>query len=171
MHVPVKVAIVCGILLNHSALPLIQKLCTITFLESEYASTVKDSRSKRGSIEIAHSKKHEKIRSVRSAEHAGRVSFSQPGTTERQFKAMMHDLTLFKQAVEELQRPTLQDYQLLDLQFDHIAEINTLLHTLFNKGNLELPDYSKSRSVKKYPTCAEHEIEVHDSVQRQHSLE
>ena len=42
--------------------------------------------------------------------------------------------------------------------FDHIGGLNTLLHTLFNKGTVVAP---KSRSVEDIlTTCAEHEIEV-----------
>jgi acyl-CoA synthetase (AMP-forming)/AMP-acid ligase II len=67
----------------------------------------------------------------------------------------LHDLTLFMQRFET-PRPTLKTINFL--LFDHIGGLNTLLHTLFNKGTVVAP---KSRSVQDIlATCAEHEIEV-----------
>ena len=102
---------------------------------------------------INHSRNHELIDELRAKKHAGLVLFS-TGTTGRA-KAILHDLTLFMQRFET-RRPTLKTINFL--LFDHIGGLNTLLHTLFNKGTVVAP---KSRSVEDIlATCAEHEIEV-----------
>ena len=56
----------------------------------------------------------------------------------------------------ETPRPALKTLNFL--LFDHIGGINTLLHTLFNKGTVVAP---RSRNVEDIlALCAEHEIEV-----------
>ena len=99
------------------------------------------------------SRKHEFIESLRSKNHAGLVVFS-TGTTGRP-KAILHDVTLVMRRFET-PRPTLKTINFL--LFDHLGGLNTLFHTLFNKGTVVAP---KSRSVEDIlATCAEHEIEV-----------
>ena len=101
---------------------------------------------------INHNFKHKLIEDLRQKQHAGLILFQQDLLGVQK---LLHDLTLFMRRFET-PRPSLKTINFL--LFDHIGGINTLLHTLYNKGTVVAP---KSRGVTDIlATCAEHEVEV-----------
>lgn len=102
---------------------------------------------------INHCQKHSLIEELRLSGHAGLVLFS-TGTTGRP-KAILHDFDKFLKRYRT-PRPALRTLNFL--LFDHIGGINTLFHTLFNRGVVIAPSTRSVESVLE--CCAKYEVEV-----------
>jgi len=100
-----------------------------------------------------HADSHNLINRLRNLNHGGLILFS-TGTTGRP-KAILHDLSKFLFRFKT-PRPT---YRTLNfLLFDHIGGINTLFHTLFNKGVVIAPEERTVESV--LDSCRRYDIEL-----------
>lgn len=96
---------------------------------------------------------HELIDLLRHQRHGGLVLFS-TGTTGRP-KAILHDLSHF---LKRFETPRPSHRTLSFLLFDHIGGINTLFHTLFNKGVVISPSSRTVESILE--TCSSSRVEV-----------
>ena len=102
---------------------------------------------------LKHQDNHPMIEKLRKRGNPGLVLFS-TGTTGRP-KAILHDLSYF---LKRFDTPRPQLRTLNFLLFDHIGGINTLLHTLFNRGVVVAPEDRSVDGILK--TCAIHNVEV-----------
>jgi long-chain acyl-CoA synthetase len=93
------------------------------------------------------------LAALRAQRHPGLVLFSS-GTTGKP-KAILHDFSKFLQRYHT-QRPTLRTLSFL--QLDHIGGINTLLHTLFNRGTVITTQRRTVADV--LASIARHEVEL-----------
>lgn len=102
---------------------------------------------------VANEKVSPLLQELRNKKHPGLVLFSS-GTTGKP-KAILHDFEIFLKKFET-PRPSLKTLNFL--LFDHIGGLNTLFHTLFNKGVIVAP---KSRRVEDVLTiCQEENVQV-----------
>ncbi len=98
-------------------------------------------------------KNHNYLNILREEGKPGLVLFSS-GTTGKP-KAILHDFTAFLKRFEN-PRPTLKTLNFL--LFDHIGGLNTLFHTIFNRGHVVA---TKDRNVENILSiCAEYKIEL-----------
>lgn len=122
--------------------------------ESFFRSAQVDVLITSGSIEKrSHKDSHPLLESLRSKGHSGLVLFSSGTTGEP--KAILHDLSKFLERYRT-PRPSLRTLGFL--LFDHIGGINTLIHTLFNRGVVVIPETRSPQQVLE--ACALHEVEV-----------
>ncbi len=104
-------------------------------------------------IKIVHKKRHPLIEELRKNGDPGLVAFSS-GTTGRP-KAILHNFNLFLKRFET-PRPSLRT--LTFLMFDHVGGLNTLFHTLYNKGVAVIPDERTVEGILNI--CEKYDVEV-----------
>ena len=104
-------------------------------------------------VKRMHFGRHTLIDELKQKDHGGLVLFS-TGTTGRP-KAILHDMSHFLRRFET-PRPALRTLSFL--LFDHIGGLNTLFHTLFNKGVVISPSSRTVESILE--TCRISRVEV-----------
>lgn len=100
-----------------------------------------------------HSNHHKIIEQLRQKNHPGLILFS-TGTSGKP-KAIIHDFIKFLKRFET-PRPTLRTLNFL--LFDHIGGLNTLFHTLYNKGTVIAVKQRNPESVLE--VCRKFNVEV-----------
>lgn len=99
------------------------------------------------------SEPHPLLQTLRARGNPGLILFSSGTTGEP--KAILHDLEHFLQRYST-PRPSMRTLGFL--LFDHIGGINTLLHTLYNRGVVVIPESRSPLAVLE--ACERHEVEV-----------
>lgn len=103
--------------------------------------------------QIKHERRNEMIDNLKCRGHSGLIAFSS-GTTGKA-KAILYDLTKFMKKFFVKR----QAYKSINfLLFDHVGGLNTMFHTLFNKGTIIVTSDRKVNSI--IDCCIKHEVEV-----------